>query len=107
MSLTALSTFLATIPPNLWVGALIGGFFLCLKAHIEGRAAKDVQRLMNVGQAGKLRSEEKQLAMKHGHEAREWEHKANERSEERKHEQIVALITARGHPEGKGMTLAA
>jgi hypothetical protein len=64
MTVSDFTAFMAAIPPNLWVGGLIAGFFLCLKAYIDGQTARDVQGLVNAGQADKLRSEERQLRMK-------------------------------------------
>lgn len=115
MTFPALSDFLATIPPNLWVGALIGGIFLCLKAHIEGRTAKGVQRLVNEGQTDKLRSDEKQLAMKLEDAAKQRQHEAQEREKDRehevkkwKHEKGLNLInTPTRALDKKSMTLAA
>ena len=93
----------ASIPPNLWVGGLLGGFFLCAKAVIEGLTARAVQRLMNEGQTNKLRSDELLFRMKLDHEERqeaarlaneekEREHKTEDRKSKQRHEMALVLI---------------
>jgi hypothetical protein len=115
MSVTALTGFLATIPPNLWVGALIAGAFLCLKALLDSQAVKKVQRLVNEAQAAKLVHEASEREKDRQHEVLKLAHEASEADKERKHNArevdkdrkkavTLALIQA-GAREAKLLTL--